>query len=218
MTQAPNCLIVGAGPGMGTAVARRFAREGFRILLLDVNEACIRLTERHLRAEGFQAAAYQTDAADLPGLRALLKQLEQAYGPVEVLVYNAVQYKTGNVTSIAAEAFTEAFRVDVVGALVAAQHVLPSMRTRQQGTILLTGGSFADNPLADFASLSMGKAGIRLLARLLDEELTATPIKVGTVTICGWIVPGTRFDPAKIADCFWDVHTREKQHVEVLYQ
>ncbi|OWP61494.1 short-chain dehydrogenase [Hymenobacter amundsenii] len=215
MTQAPNCLIIGAGPGMGTAIARRFAREGFRILLLDINDACIRLTERHLRDEGFQAVAYQVNAADLVGLQALLSQLQHKYGPVDVLVYNAVQYKIGNVTNIAAEPFMEAFRVDVVGALVAAQHMLPTMQARGQGTILLTGGSFADNPLADFASLSMGKAGIRLLAQLLDEELSATPIKVGTITICGWIVAGTRFDPHKIAECFWDVHTREKQHIEV---
>ncbi|WP_046245397.1 SDR family NAD(P)-dependent oxidoreductase [Hymenobacter terrenus] len=218
MSHLPNCLIIGAGPGMGAAVARRFAREGFRILLLDLNDACAQLTQQHLRQEGFAAAAYQVDAADLPALSALLTQISEEYGPVEVLVYNAVRYQTGMASTIAPAQFTEAFRVDVVSALVAAQQVLPAMRAQGRGTLLFTGGSFADNPRVDFATLSLGKAGIRLLATLLNQELEDTPIKVGTVTICGWIVPGTRFDPGKIADCFWDVHTRAKQAVEILYQ
>jgi NAD(P)-dependent dehydrogenase (short-subunit alcohol dehydrogenase family) len=109
-------------------------------------------------------------------------------------------------SALAPEALAEDFAIDVTGALVMAQHVLPTMRARGRGTILLTGGGTAFEPWVDAASLGIGKAGIRNLAIALARELAPHGIHAGTVTICGTIAPGTYYDPRRIAGAFWEFH------------
>jgi NAD(P)-dependent dehydrogenase (short-subunit alcohol dehydrogenase family) len=96
--------------------------------------------------------------------------------------------------------------VSVVGALTAIQSVVPSMLSRGTGTVLFTGGGLALYPSAGVTSLSIGKAAIRNLAFCVAEELVAEPIRVGIVSVFGTVEPGTPFDPAKIADAFWEVY------------
>lgn len=101
------------------------------------------------------------------------------------------------------------FPVNVAGALAAVQSVLPAMRAARAGSILLTGGGLAIDPTGwlPAASLAIGKAGIRSLALTLHAELAPIGIHAGTITIAGQIQKGTAFDPARIADAFWDLHS-----------
>lgn len=215
----PVCLIIGAGPGMGRAVAERFAREGFFLVLLDKNAAALAANQQVLEEHGWPVATYQADAGQPDQLRGVLARAHQQHGPVAVLVYNAVHYQTDATSAVLPADFEAIYSVNVLGGLVAAQQVLPAMRAAGRGTLLFTGGNYAIRPHHQFTTLSFGKAGIRLLATLLNEELADTDIKVGTVTICGWLVAGTHFDPARVAECFWTLHQQDKQAqaVEVMY-
>jgi len=99
------------------------------------------------------------------------------------------------------------FRINVVSALICIQQVLPWTRNSKQGTFLLTGGGLALNPRPEYASLAMGKASLRNLCFSLAAELEPAGIHVATVTVTGFVQPGTYFDPALIAEKYWDLHS-----------
>ena len=79
------------------------------------------------------------------------------------------------------------------------------MRAAGSGTIIVTGGGFADHPIPALATISLGKAALRSAATILGADLGPDGIRVATLTIAGQIVPGTAFDPVHIADRYWDI-------------
>jgi short-subunit dehydrogenase len=89
--------------------------------------------------------------------------------------------------------------------VVATQVAAPAMRAAGAGTILFTGGGFADYPVPALATLSLGKAALRSAATILGVELAEDGIRVATVTIAGVVERGTPFDPDRIAETFWRV-------------
>ena len=194
----PRAVIVGIGPGLGAAIGRRFASGGFAVTGL------ARDPGRIAAAPG--VALEQADASDPASLARVLT----AGGPVEVLIYNAYRATMGQAgpSSLDPAALVEDFRVNVAGALAAAQAVLPGMRAAKRGSILLTGGGLALDPTGwlPAASLAVGKAGLRSLALTLHKELAPEGVHVGTVTVAGQIQPGTPFDPERIAEAFWGLH------------
>jgi hypothetical protein len=74
------------------------------------------------------------------------------------------------------------------------------------GTIILTGGM--PEPVPQFVSLSLGKAGIRALATMLDQQLGPDGVHVATVTVCGAVEPGGPYDPDLIAERYWQIHAQ----------
>ena len=103
-----------------------------------------------------------------------------------------------------------AYAVDVIGAIVVAQRAAPAMRAAGFGTIIVTGGGFADHPIPALATLSLGKAALRSAATMLGADLGPDGIRVATLTIAGQIVAGTAFDPTRIAQRYWDVVQTEE--------
>jgi short-subunit dehydrogenase len=89
--------------------------------------------------------------------------------------------------------------------VVATQVAAPAMRAAGAGTILFTGGGFADHPVPALATLSLGKAALRSAATILGAELAEDGVRVATVTIAGAVARGTPFDPDRIAETFWSV-------------
>jgi len=82
------------------------------------------------------------------------------------------------------------------------------MKAAGSGTIIFTGGLFATSPFYQFSSLSIGKAGIRHIGLLLSQELQPAGIHVAIVTVCGIVKEGTYYDPNKIADEYWVLHSQ----------
>ncbi len=201
-------FIVGMGPGVSAAVARRFGREGYAIGA--VARSADKLEEQlaALRASGVRVAGATADAGDIGSLRAALVRLRAALGDAGVLVYNAAGVTYRPLAELSPEAFAADLAVSVVGAFTAAQQVLPAMRAQRSGTILLTGGGFAFEPMPVMASLGVGKAAIRNLAFSLHADLLESGIHAATVTICGTVAPGSAFDPDRIAEAYWRLHAQ----------
>lgn len=199
MQSKKTCVIVGYGAGLGAALARRFAREGYRIVGL------ARHPETHAPLPDLEVELRQADAADPSALAMALADLTP-----EVLIYNAYRMSAakGGPSALDPADLIADFGVNVAGALAAVQVVLPAMKTRGEGSILFTGGGLAFDPTGWLAaaSLAIGKAGLRSLAQSLNAELAGAGIHAGTVTIAGMIAPGTAFDPDRIAEAFWLLH------------
>ena len=203
----PSIVVVGAGPGIGQAVARRFAREGYAVALVARRADSVVALADELSAMGAAASAVAADAGSWESFRHAWASIVAAVGNPEVLVYNAAAFQpAGPPTGIELEGLVASFRVSVAGALAAAQLAVPAMRAAGRGTVLFTGGGLALAPVARAAALSIGKAGIRSLAFTLAEELGPEGIHTATVTVCGAVAPGTAFDPDDIADVYWQLH------------
>jgi short-subunit dehydrogenase len=201
-------VLVGMGPGVSAAVARRFAREGYAIGAVARHADKLELQLSELRTSGCKAVGAAADAGDIGSLRAALDRLQGELGDATVLIYNAAGVTYQPLEAVGAERFAADLAVSVVGAFTAAQHVLPAMRARGAGTVLLTGGGFAFEPMPAMASLGVGKAAIRNLAFSLYADLKDSGVHAATVTICGTVAPGTPFDPERIAEAYWQLHVQ----------
>ncbi len=210
--------IVGMGEGLGLGIARRFAQEGFTIAMLARNASKLQSLGEILQSEGYTALSFVADAGSAPSLQAALEQVRSQVGAPTVLVYNAVVPRVVNVLQETADSLTNDFKVNVAGALAATQAVLPAMQAQGSGTILFTGGGFALYPSPDFASISIGKAGIRSLAKTLSDALRPQGIRAGTITICGTVdAADAKYNPASIAAAYWTFHSAPDYEAEVMY-
>jgi short-subunit dehydrogenase len=214
------CVIVGVGEGVGMAVARRFGQEGFKLALIARRPESITQYAERLAQAGIPAHGYAADSGAESSLVSTFNRINSDLGAPTVLVYNAAAVKEGQPSELTAAELLADFQVNVTGALISSQQVIPGMREQGAGTILFTGGGLALNPRPKYASLAIGKAGLRSLAFALAGELAPDGIHVATVTIAGFIQPGTHFDPTNIAASYWALHTQPKDQweTEVVYK
>jgi NAD(P)-dependent dehydrogenase (short-subunit alcohol dehydrogenase family) len=201
-----HLLLIGAGPGVGAAVARRFGREAFRATLISRGEGLDEVAAG-LRDEGVSVSPLVSDVEDLDGYRSTLRALYETPDAPAVLVYNASLLVPDGILTSTVEHLRETYDVDVIGAVVAAQIAAPMLRAAGSGTILFTGGGFADYPVPAFATISMGKAALRAAATLLAAEVGSDGVHAASITIAGQVAPGTAFDPEHIAELFWAAYT-----------
>jgi short-subunit dehydrogenase len=200
-----HLLLVGAGPGLGTAVARRFATGGYRVTLVARNAAGLGELAFSLSDTGAQIDTIVADVGDLDGLRERMTELYSGEGAPGVIVYNAVMGAPDWLLTATTAHLQAAYSVDVIGAIVLAQVAAPFMTAAGAGTILVTGGGFADHPISALATVSLGKAALRSAATMLGADLEPDGIRVATLTIAGQIAKGTPFTPERIAERYWDV-------------
>lgn len=187
-------------------MVRRFGREGFEAFLVARNAEKLQAFEQTLAQEGIRSRGYACDIADEEAFSSLLRRLAAEHPDLDILHYNASAFNPAPPTAISLPVFHSDFRINVVGALLAAQTFVPRMKERGGGTVFITGGGSALKAPAELASLSIGKAGVRNLALCLAEECAPHGIRVGTITVCGMVQPGTKYDPDHIADLFWQMY------------
>ncbi|MFD9186742.1 SDR family NAD(P)-dependent oxidoreductase [Streptomyces phaeochromogenes] len=215
-----GAVIIGAGPGIGQAVARRFAREGLPITLIARGGQRLRAVAGevashgasrgtpHGAPHGVPVVTLQADSTDRAELDAALDRAIGEHGVPEVAVYNAALVRADEVGEISVREHMEAWAVNVVGALNAAARLAPAMAARGRGTFLVTGGM--PEPKPQYVSLSLGKAGVRTLVALLDQQYGSSGVHVASVTVDGPVAPGTDFDPDDIAEHYWRLHTQPR--------
>jgi len=213
-----GAVVIGAGPGIGAAVARRFAREGLPVALVARSEHTLARVAEGVAAAGAGVAPGHgalplvADVTDEAALCAALDAATDRFGVPDAVVYNAALVRADGLGELDGSALLAAWAVNVGGALTAAAHLAPAMVRRGGGSFLLTGGM--PEPKAPYVSLSLGKAGVRTLARLLDLEYGPGGVHVATVTVDGAVAPGTDFDPDLIAEHYWRLHAQPRPRWE----
>ena len=196
--------MVGVGPGIGLAVARRFVREGMSAGLIARSEATLKPAAEALgSADVLQATA---DVTDEVALRTALDRVVEAYGVPDVVVYNAALIQADRIGDLTAQQYLDAWAVNVVGAITTAAQLAPAMAERGSGSFLITGGMPLPKP--DYASLSLGKAGIRTLVTLLHQQYGEAGVHAASITVSGGVAPGSSWDPDDIANHYWRLHTQ----------
>ena len=201
---------VGAGPGLGSAIARRFAREGYRVTLVARSVATLVPIAQELGAAGAEVASVQADAGEPHGLRAALAPVFAAPGAPGIVIYNAALMAFDDLLTVSPEQLADAYAVNVIGAVRTAQLAVPAMRAAAGGTLLFTGGGFADALPAALATVSLGKVTLRAVATMLARELREDGIHAASLTILGQIATGTPFDPERIAEVYWAISNEDR--------
>jgi NADP-dependent 3-hydroxy acid dehydrogenase YdfG len=203
-----SLVIVGAGPNLGLAVARRFGREGFRVGLISRRESKLVELVAQLELDGVIAASAAADIRDSDALAGAIHRLAAELGPVEVLEYSplpAPEFMKPVLETTVADV-RGPLEFSVLGAVAAAQAVIGPMREAGRGTILFTTGGAAVNPYPARAGVGISFAGEVAYARMLHDALGEQGIHVAHTAIAGRIAPGTDNEPDDVAEVLWTHH------------
>jgi NADP-dependent 3-hydroxy acid dehydrogenase YdfG len=211
-------VVVGYGPGVSSAVAEKFAAEGFSVALAARSVERTAAGVDALRAKGVSATAIVADAGDPAAVAAAIEQARAALGPITAIHWNAYGGgESGDLLTADPAAVHAAFDVAIVGLLAAVKAALPDLKASGEGAVLVTNGAFGElNPQIDALAVNLKSMGLAVanaakhkLVGLLAARLKDDGVYVGEVMIAG-AVRGTGFDtggpaidPARIASEFW---------------
>jgi NAD(P)-dependent dehydrogenase (short-subunit alcohol dehydrogenase family) len=183
------CLVIGAGDGVGGAIARAFAAEGL--------EVCVTRRARHLeqlealaasiREAGGKARAFGVDARSEEEMTALFGKIEREVGPLEVVVFNIganVRFETVETTS---RVFTKVWEMACFAGFLTGREAAKAMLPRGRGAILFTGASASLRGRQGFSAFSAAKQGLRAVAQALAKEVGPQGIHVAHVVVDGAI-------------------------------
>jgi NADP-dependent 3-hydroxy acid dehydrogenase YdfG len=187
VTGARHLLVVGAGPGISAATARRFGREGYAVGLVARGEEALEELRSDLAGDGILAGRATADAGDPASLTAAVELLVETFGPVDVLLYNVSIGRQVSVPDLAPADLLDDLAAGAVGLQTAVRAVLPGMRERGAGTVVVTGGGSADRPVVSMATLGVQKAALRALVEVQAAALAPERIHVATATIRGLV-------------------------------
>ena len=171
----PVCLITGVGDTTGSALARRFAKGGYRIAMIARNSDRLRALERELDG----ARGYVSDLADLDALTRTLEGISAEMGAPEVLVHNAVGHTFGTFLDADPEALELNFRINTTALLYLARAVAPPMIEAGQGAIMVTGNTASHRGVPNYALFAPTKAAQRVLCESLARDLGPKGVHVG---------------------------------------
>jgi NADP-dependent 3-hydroxy acid dehydrogenase YdfG len=195
----PHLLVVGAGPGISTATARRLGAQGYAAGLVARREGPLAELGAALREDGVRTEWATAEAGDPGSLTAAIDTLTAALGPVGVLLYNVSIGREATVPELAPDDLLADLAAGTVGLQTAVRAVLPGMRTGGAGTVLVTGGGSADRPIPSMATLGVQKATLRALAEVQARALAPEGIHVATVTVRGLVGEDRQIRPDRVA-------------------
>lgn len=211
-------FVVGAGKGLGNAVARKFGENGFRVVLMCRSAEHLAGYQKEMRSDGIKAETQTVDASDQTALAAAMQQALQNYGMPDVLFYN-VGITTADKDlpgGMNIEVMRQRYQMDVLGAYTCIRQVLGEEFGKKQGAILITGGGLAMYPSADYLPLSMDKAALRAMVTALHPVCQAQGVFLGSVQVCNTIGGSEKYMPVKIADQFWNLY-QDRTDAEIIY-
>jgi len=221
MNEPKVAVVLGVGPGLGAAVARRFASQGFSLGLMARSSEKLTSIQTEIEKSGGTALSISADATDPASVISAFAEVKQKLGNPEVFIYNTGAFQMGGILEITPEQFEYNWKANCFGAFLGVQQVLPTMVERGRGTILFTGATAALKGSARFAALAVGKFGLRALAQSLAREFGTQGIHVAHIVIDGMIntqrVRGiapdrekhTLLSPDAIAETYWQLYLQD---------
>lgn len=178
-------LVVGAGDGLGGALARRFAREGFHAAVVRRSGDKLAPLVDEIVAAGGKATAYGVDARREDEMIALLDTIERDLGPVDVAIHNIGANVMFPIRDTSVRKFTKVWEMGCLSGFLLGREAARCMGTRGRGTILFTGATASMRGRAGLAAFAGAKHALRALAQSMARELGPEGIHVGHVVVDG---------------------------------
>jgi NAD(P)-dependent dehydrogenase (short-subunit alcohol dehydrogenase family) len=178
------CAITGAASGIGRATARRFAGEGARLALVDVNEEGGREVLDELRGAGAEAELFRADVADEPSVARLYDAVEERFGAVHVLFNNAgvMPAADGSVLDTSLATWERVLAVNLTGVFLCCKHGLPKLLASGGGSIVNTASFVAVLGAATpQIAYTASKGGVLALTREIAVEFARRDVRANAL-------------------------------------
>ena len=218
MTGAGALIILGAGPGVGAATARRFAAEGHPVGLIARNSDRLADLQRTLSADGTTVAAVSADVTDPSALEGALASLADQLGEVDTMLFSPRPSLSWikPVLDTTGEDVAAALALNVTAAVNAVRCVVGPMQARGRGTLLFTTGGAALEPHRDRAVSGLAYAAETVYVRMLHDALAPDGVQAAQLIVVGAIGPGQHHEPATVAEQLWQLRTSRDRSLTVL--
>lgn len=216
---------VGASRGLGGALARRFAREGYHVVVAGRTQDKLDKIVSELHKAGNKATAVRADITDASQVDQLFSAAA-GIGPIAAVLYNAGNNVSLPFLDITPQQFETIWRTGCLGGLLVGQAAVRHMLPRKAGTILYTGATASLRGRQNFAPFASAKAALRNMVQSMAREFGPHGIHIGHVIIDGVIdgeIARDKFsdyldslgqdgtlDPDAIADSFWAMHAQNR--------
>ncbi|MDO9485130.1 MAG: SDR family NAD(P)-dependent oxidoreductase [Actinomycetota bacterium] len=204
----PLIAIVGAGPGMGAAIARTFGAQGFEVALISRTQSKLDALAAELKADGITAQGFAADVLDRTSMRETLLLVQDTMGPIDVLEFSPADPSLPRQSplDVTVEGAQSQLEFYVHGAIAAVQSVLPDMLERGSGTIIVTTGGSSVFPNAMFGNIALAAASLRNWALSLNAAASDKGVHVVHIAINAWIgnQPGAEIEA--ITPLYWQAY------------
>lgn len=221
-----TAIVVGVGSeqGLGAALARRFAVEGYRVVVSGRTDERIAQVARAIVDKGGRAEAFRADAIIESDVVALFDFAEASGRTLDLVVFNAGNNARHDFRTMPAEFFEQTWRVATFGGFLVGREAARRLAPAGKGTIIFTGATASLRGKPPFTAFASAKAALRSLAQSMAREFGPAGIHVAHVVIDGGI-DGERLNTAApqlktergadgllnidaIADAYWHLHSQ----------
>jgi len=226
MSNPSVCCVIGAGDATGSAVAKRFAREGYTVCAARRTEAALMPLVNQISAAGGRALAFGLDARREDQVVNFFNRIEAEVGPIEVVVFNVGGNVRFPVLETTAQKYFKVWEMCALAGFLVGREAARVMLTRERGTLLFTGATASLRGSAGFSAFAGGKAALRALAQSMARELGPKGLHIAHVVIDGLIdtdairanfpqrvaeagVDGL-LQPDHIAEAYWWLHQQPR--------
>lgn len=227
MSEEKVALVIGSGPGLGGAVCRRFAREGFTVCGVRRRHGDeLEALRKEIAAAGGAFRGFELDTRKEEEVVGLFDRIESEIGPLEVVVFNPGANINVPIREMDARKFFKVWELACFSGFLVGREAARRMAPRGRGTLLFTGATASVRGGRGFAAFSSAKHGLRALAQATARELGPEGIHVAHVIIDGaidmpWIRenfgdaiakrgPDAMLAPDDIAETYWSIHTQPR--------
>lgn len=222
----PAMLVIGAGDATGGAIARRFAREGYRVCVTRRTEEALAPLVGQIQQDGGWVRAFGCDARDEDAMSALFETIENEVGPLEVVVFNIGANVRFGIRETTSRVYRKVWEMAAFAGFLTGREAARVMVPREKGTIIFTGATASLRGSSGFSAFAGAKFALRALAQSMARELGPQGIHVVHPIIDGAI--DTDFirdnfpamyakkeqdgilNPEHIADSYWMLHQQPR--------
>ena len=222
MAEREVAIVVGVGPGLGTALARRLSRANMSVAVAARDTAPLERMAADLQRYGGRGRAYGCDATEEEQVEELFAKVKTELGEPNLVVYNAGAFVPRGILETEAREFERCWRVGCLGGFLVGRAAARLMAARGSGTIVFTGATASLRGGAGFVNLAVGKFGLRAVAQSMARELGPRGVHVAHVIIDGQIMaphheetaaergPDSLLAPDAIAETFFQLHRQQR--------
>lgn len=182
MSDQKVALVVGVGPGLGEATARRLSRDGFRVAVASRGVDKLRALAAEL-----DGLAVGIDATDADSVAAGIDRVQSELGPIHTVVWNVGAGVFGTLDQVDVEGLDRAVQTNTRGLFVLAKRLLPEMAERGDGALIITGATASLRGKPFTTAFAPGKAAQRALAQSLARAFGPKGVHVALIIVDGMV-------------------------------
>ena len=229
MSEKPICLIIGAGDYIGAAIARRFARGGFHVVMGRRRSELLVPLIGEIEANGGSAQGFTWDARKEETATDMFAMVEKEIGPVEICIFNVGGNVTFPILETTERVFRKVWEMCAYSAFLTGREAAKYMVERQKGSIFFTGATASVRGSSGYAAFASGKFALRGLAQSMSRELGPKNVHVTHLVIDAGVntefvrkrsrqagidpdeLPRDTFmNPQSIAEAYWYLHNQTR--------